>query len=49
MIVTDGDPLEINTKVNLEFIQGRKIDLSNRHTQLYQKYSTKYKRLGLIE
>jgi imidazolonepropionase-like amidohydrolase len=49
MIITDGDPLEMNTKVNLEFIQGRKIDLTNRHTQLYQKYSTKYKRLGLIE
>ena len=41
-IVTDGDPLEIRTHVLLEFIQGRKIDLSSRHTQLYEKYKTKY-------
>jgi imidazolonepropionase-like amidohydrolase len=49
IIVTDGDPLEITTNVNLEFIQGRKIDLTSRHTQLYEKYKTKYEQLGLIE
>lgn len=47
LIVTDGDPLEITTNVNLEFIQGRKIDLTSRHTQLYEKYKTKYKQLGI--
>ncbi|MFQ6112927.1 MAG: amidohydrolase family protein [bacterium] len=47
LIVTDGDPLEITTNVEWEFIQGRKIDLSSRHTQLYQKYKTKYQRMGL--
>lgn len=45
LIVTDGDPLEIMTHVEQEFIQGRKIDLSSRHTQLYEKYRTKYQRL----
>jgi imidazolonepropionase-like amidohydrolase len=48
MIVTDGDPLEITTNVNLEFIQGRKIDLTSRHTQLYEKYKIKYEQLGLL-
>ncbi len=47
LIVTDGDPLEIMTHVEMSFIQGRKIDLSSRHTQLYEKYKTKYERMGL--
>jgi len=47
LIVTDGDPLEIMTHVEMEFIQGRKIDLSSRHTELYEKYLEKYRRLGL--
>ncbi len=47
LIVTTGNPLDIRTKVEREFIQGRDIDLSSRHTQLYEKYRTKYQRLGL--
>lgn len=47
LIVTNGDPLEITTQVEREFIQGRDIDLTSRHTQLYKKYKTKYQRLGL--
>ncbi|MFQ5675571.1 MAG: amidohydrolase family protein [bacterium] len=47
LIVTDGDPLEIMTNVEQEFIQGRKIDLSSKHTQLYEKYKEKYERMGL--
>ncbi len=43
LIVTDGDPLEIATHVELEFIQGKKIDLTNRHAQLYEKYKEKYR------
>jgi imidazolonepropionase-like amidohydrolase len=42
LIVTDGDPLEIRTQVLQEFIQGRKIDLGNKHRALYEKYSKKY-------
>ena len=45
LIVTDGDPLEITTQVEREFIQGRDIDLGSRHTQLYTKYKTKYEQL----
>jgi hypothetical protein len=46
LIVTDGDPLEIRTQVLQEFIQGRKIDLGNKHRALYEKYSKKYQRTG---
>jgi imidazolonepropionase-like amidohydrolase len=38
VVVTDGDPLDIRTRVERVFIQGREIDLSNRQTQLYDKY-----------
>jgi len=42
LIITDGDPLEIPTHVERMFIEGRDIDLSSRHTMLYDKYRTKY-------
>lgn len=38
LIVTDGDPLEIATRVQVAFIDGARIDLQSRHTQLYEKY-----------
>jgi imidazolonepropionase-like amidohydrolase len=44
IIVTTGDPLEIMSTVEMEFIQGRKIDLSSRHTMLNDKYLEKYGR-----
>lgn len=44
LIVTTGDPLEIVTNVEMEFIQGRKIDLTSKHTMLYEKYREKYRR-----
>jgi len=49
LIVTTGDPLEITTDTALAFIDGRRIDLGNRHKALYEKYREKYRRLGLIE
>ena len=45
LIVTSGDPLEIMTQVEMEFIQGRKVDLTSRHTMLYEKYKEKYRRM----
>jgi imidazolonepropionase-like amidohydrolase len=39
LILTDGDPLEIRTKTELAFIDGRPADLEgNRHERLYRKY-----------
>ncbi|MHC4404830.1 MAG: amidohydrolase family protein [Planctomycetota bacterium] len=45
LIVTDGDPLETPTQVEAAFIQGRRLDLSDRHKRLWQKYREKYRRL----
>ena len=38
LIVTDGDPLEIPTQVEIAYIDGRRIDLNNRQLALYDKY-----------
>jgi len=38
LVVTDGDPLEITTRVVHLFIQGRKTDLENKHRRLYEQY-----------
>jgi imidazolonepropionase-like amidohydrolase len=40
--ITDGNPLEIPTQVELGFVQGRKLDLSSKHTRLRDKYLEKY-------
>jgi imidazolonepropionase-like amidohydrolase len=44
LIVTNGDPLDFPTQVEVAFIDGRKIDLSNRQTRLRDKYREKYRR-----
>lgn len=45
LIVTDGDPLDIRTQVEMEYIQGRAVQLTSRHTRLNDKYKTKYARM----
>jgi imidazolonepropionase-like amidohydrolase len=47
LIVTDGNPLEIATNVEMEFISGKAIPLTSRHTHLYDKYREKYRRMGI--
>ncbi|MCX6132660.1 MAG: amidohydrolase family protein [Ignavibacteriales bacterium] len=46
LIVTNGDPLEPPTVTEHMFIQGKKIDLGNKHKQLYEKYKQKYMQLN---
>jgi hypothetical protein len=45
LIIADGDPLETETHVLSAFIQGRRVDLTNRHERLWRKYQEKYRRL----
>lgn len=49
LVVTDGDLLEITTHVEREYIGGRAVDLTSRHTQLYDKYRLKYDRLDRLD
>jgi imidazolonepropionase-like amidohydrolase len=46
LFVADGDILETPTQVERAFVQGRKLQLESRHTQLFRKYSEKYKQLA---
>jgi imidazolonepropionase-like amidohydrolase len=41
LIVTDGDPLEFKTNVKYMFINGKPVDLSSRHTKLYDKFKNR--------
>ncbi|HIA31643.1 MAG TPA: hypothetical protein EYN82_08740 [Candidatus Marinimicrobia bacterium] len=47
--IADGDILDIRTQVNMAFVQGRRVDLSDRHKTLYSKYRNKYKQKGILE
>ena len=43
VVVSEGDLLDMkSSKVTEAFIQGRKINLDNKQTQLFEKYKYKY-------
>ncbi len=46
LIVTTGDPLQPPTITERMFIQGKKIDMRDKHKQLYEKYQEKYRQLS---
>lgn len=46
LFVTTGDPLETPSNVTAAWIQGRSVDLTSRHLQLYRKYQKKYSQLS---
>jgi len=41
LVVADGDPLEITTRIEQVWISGREIPMESRHTRLFQKYDSK--------
>lgn len=45
LIVTDGDPLEIQTRIEYVFIDGMPVDPSNKHLELYEEYRERPQRL----
>lgn len=46
LFVADGDILETETLVTHAWTQGRRVDLSSRHTRLWEKYQEKYRQLA---
>jgi len=38
LLVTNGDPLEIQTQIKYLFIKGHEVSLTNRQTRLYERY-----------
>jgi len=49
LIITDGDILDVTTIVEGAYIDGRSIDLSNKQTDLRDKYLEKYRQLDMID
>lgn len=47
--IASGDILDIRTVVERAFIDGREIDLNDRHKMLYEKFRERYRQLGRIE
>lgn len=45
LFVADGHPFELPTKIELAFVQGRQVDLRNKHTELAKKYRERYRQL----
>lgn len=49
LLLTDGTPLEMTTTIESAFIDGARVDLSNKQTVLRDRYREKYRRQGIIE
>lgn len=49
LIVTTGDIFEISTNTTDAYIDGRRIDLRSKQTELRDKYTEKYRQLHLID
>ncbi len=47
LIVTDGDPLALRTRILHAFTNGARTDLRNKQTELAAKYRKKYRDLGI--
>lgn len=41
LVLTDGDPLEIRTRVERVFIRGREVSTDNKHRRLYERYRSR--------
>jgi imidazolonepropionase-like amidohydrolase len=46
IMITDGNPLELSTQIEQVFIQGRAIDMADKHRQLFDKYLEKHRQAG---
>jgi hypothetical protein len=49
LLVADGDILETPTQVEMAYIEGRQVDLSDRQKRLWKKYQEKYRRQASAE
>jgi len=49
LFIADGDILDIRSQVITAFIQGRNVDMNDRHKMLYTKYQEKYRQKDLLK
>lgn len=48
LFISDGDILDIRSNVEMAFINGKRVDMSDRHKMLYEKYTQKYIQKGIL-
>lgn len=46
LILTDGDVLDLRSNIEQMFIQGRKIDMSDKQKNLFERYREKYRQIS---
>ena len=49
LFISNGDPLDIRANILQAYIQGRKVDMNDKHKILYHKYQKKYRQLGILK
>ena len=49
LFVSSGDPLEMDSVIEMAFIKGKSVDLNDRHKILSKKYLEKYRQLKLTD
>ena len=49
LFISDGDPLLFETNILIAYINGRNVDLNDRHKMLRDKYLEKYRQLDIIK
>ena len=48
LFISDGNILDIRSNVEMAFINGKRVDMSDRHKMLYEKYTQKYIQKGIL-
>ena len=46
LFICSGDPLDVSVSIETAFIQGRRVELNDRHKRLWRKYEQKYNAKG---
>ena len=49
LFIADGDILDIRSQVSRAFIQGRDVEMNDRHKMLDSKYRIKYQQQGILK
>jgi imidazolonepropionase-like amidohydrolase len=49
LLITDGNPLEVTTRITGAYIDGKAISLESKHSALAEKYRERYRQLGQLK
>lgn len=49
LFLCNGNPLDTNSSVEMAYVQGKKLSLISRHTELFRKYQAKYDQIETLK